>query len=1309
MKLPRWRLFPKYAMLITAVVAGVLVISGAINLVFSWRETQAQLVALQAEKAQNAAARIEQYVLNIEHQIGWTAFPLTDTSGDATEQRRLEYVKLQKQAQQITDLVWIGADGRERLRMSRLGLDVIGSGTDLSKEPAFVAVRAGKGETWYGPVQFRKETEPYMAIARPAGDGGVTVADVNLKFVWDVVSRIKIGHNGLAYAVDANGTLIAHPDISLVLKQTDLSSLPQVAALAHPDTGAAVDARDLAGQPVFAAHARIPALNWTVFVESPRAEALAPLRESIMRLVWLLVGGLLLAAAESFVLARALVRPIRALQEGAARIGAGELDQRIQIKTGDELEGLAEQFNQMGAELQASYAGLERKVEERTAELSEALEYQTAISGVLRVISGSTTDVTPVFEAIMDSAMRLFSSPISAVFRYDGRLVHLVATRNWSEGAIVDARRLYPAPPNPRMMSGRVILSGQAMVEEDTHADPTYDPETARVGNWRRMIGAPMLKDGVAVGALVVAWPDPGKTPQRQTDLLKTFADQAVIAIENVRLINETKEALETQTATADVLKVISQSPTDVQPVFDAIAERAMTLCDARIGSVARFDGELVHLVAFQGVSRQDAYAMLDAFPLKPGRGALHARCVLEGAPVQIADVLADPEYELKEAASRTGLRSNLAVPMLQDGRVIGSIGVGREQPGTFPEKQIKLLQTFASQALIAIENVRLFNETKEALEQQTATSEVLEVISNSVADVQPVLDAVAERSRVLCKAHGSRVWLLKGDQLRAMTGYSLNNSSEAGRGETLPPHATSVVGQAFVERSSVHVHDVAALDLAQYPDARLFQRRHGFRTALAVPMVRDGESIGVIAVLRNQVQPFSANEIRLIETFADQAVIAIQNARLFNETKEALEQQTATAEVLRVISSSVADTAPVFEKILQSCSHLFESSEQGVVLAGDDGRLHLGAHRGSARERLEAVFPIQGGQDPVARAMTEHRVLHYPDVLRDAEPDSLSRVVAERLGLGTYTQVFAPMHWEGRGVGYLYVIRSPVAPFSDKEIGLLKTFADQAAIAIQNARLFHEIENKSRQLEAANRHKSEFLANMSHELRTPLNAIIGFSEVLAEKMFGEVNDKQMEYLQDIHSSGQHLLALINDVLDLSKIEAGKMELDLSCFDLGLLLEHSATLVRERAQRHGLALELEVGDGLAEWVADARKVKQVVVNLLSNAVKFTPNGGRVRVQARHLNGMNGHAGEWAEVSVSDTGVGIAPQDQALVFEEFRQAGGDVLRKAEGTGLGLALVKRFVELHGGMVTLDSEPGRGSTFRFTLPQHEVKVLQ
>jgi signal transduction histidine kinase len=275
-----------------------------------------------------------------------------------------------------------------------------------------------------------------------------------------------------------------------------------------------------------------------------------------------------------------------------------------------------------------------------------------------------------------------------------------------------------------------------------------------------------------------------------------------------------------------------------------------------------------------------------------------------------------------------------------------------------------------------------------------------------------------------------------------------------------------------------------------------------------------------------------------------------------------------------------------------------------------------------------------------------------------------------------------------------------------DRDVALLRTFADQAVIAIQNSRLFSELDDKTRELEAANRHKSEFLANMSHELRTPLNAIIGFSEVLTEQMFGEVNDKQMEYLQDIHASGHHLLSLINDVLDLAKIEAGRMELDLSCFDLGLLLDNSLTLVKERAQRNGLTLSLTVDDGLDEWVADARKVKQVVVNLLSNAVKFTPAGGRVVLAAKLL-AVEGAAPQ-CEVSVADTGVGIAASEQALVFEEFRQASGDYLRKTEGTGLGLALARRFVELHGGRIGLVSEPGVGSTFSYTLPMHQLDAL-
>jgi signal transduction histidine kinase len=480
-----------------------------------------------------------------------------------------------------------------------------------------------------------------------------------------------------------------------------------------------------------------------------------------------------------------------------------------------------------------------------------------------------------------------------------------------------------------------------------------------------------------------------------------------------------------------------------------------------------------------------------------------------------------------------------------------------------------------------------------------------------------------------------------------------------------------------------------------------------GSYTQVFTPMSWEGRGVGYLYVIRFPVAPFSDKEIALLKTFADQAAIAIQNARLFNETREALERQTATAEILQVISGSVADAQPVFDAIVASCQRLFGGLAVNLLIPAGE-RLHRVARaaQGPTGELGPRDFPLDV-RSVAGACVLQARVIAVDDSDAVAATYPLTPELAR--SIGWRSGLFVPLVREGAGVGCIGILRAEPGGFADKEIALAQTFADQAVIAIQNARLFAEIEDKTRQLEAANRHKSEFLANMSHELRTPLNAIIGFSEVLTEQMFGEVNAKQMEYLKDIHSSGEHLLSLINDVLDLSKIEAGRMELDLSCFDLGLLLEHSTTLVRERAQRHGLALTLEVGEGLEEWVADARKIKQVVVNLLSNAVKFTPNGGRVTVKARHLNGVDGHAGDWAEVQVVDSGVGIKPEDQALVFEEFRQASGDVLRKSEGTGLGLALVRRFVELHGGRVTLASAPGLGSTFTFTLPQHEVEVLQ
>ena len=790
----RHRLFAKYAALIVALVGGALVTSGAISLYFSYGESKQALFALQREKADAAAYRIEQYVRGLEHEIGWTALPRVQEGSSASEQRRIEFLKLLRQAPQITEAVWIDRDGREQVRVSRLAMDALSQSTDLKNDPRVLGSKNGR--TYFGPVTFRKDTEPYMAIARAAGgqDGGTTAVEVNLKFVWDVVSQLRIGKAGLAYVVDAEAHLVAHPDISLVLQKLDWSTQAQVIAAraaaregGQNEEGARqLEARARAGHEVLVAYAPIPSLDWRVFVEVPREEVLVPVLASMYRTGAVLLVGLILSILASVFMARRMVRPIRALQEGAAQIGAGNLQQEIVVKTGDELEALANQFNTMAIELKESYGGLERKVEERTSELTETLEQQTATSEILRVISNSPTNEQPVFDAIVASSIRLF--------------------------------------------------------------------------------------EGHRVGLLLV-------------------------------------------------------------------------------------EGGQLHMRA---------------------RGSL------------------------------------------------------------------------------------------DAIDEETL----------------------------------NRLY-------------------------PMPLNRDSFVGQAILDRKVLQIGDVDAPGIPAASVAHA--RKLGYRSTSIAPLLREGVAIGAITVPR-------------------------------------------------------------------------------------------------------------------------------------ADPGLMS----------------------------------------GKQLALLQTFADQAVIAIENVRLFREIETKNRQLEIASKHKSEFLANMSHELRTPLNAIIGFSEVLGERMFGELNDKQAEYADDIHTSGKHLLSLINDILDLAKVEAGRMELNLSDYNLPAAIDNAMTLIRERALRHGLQLLAEVDPAVGDLRGDERKVRQIMLNLLSNAVKFTPEGGKVTVRAHYADGF-------AHVAVIDTGVGIAPQDHAAVFEEFKQVGTDVTKKGEGTGLGLALTKSFVELHGGRLWLESAIGQGSSFTFTLPLELPVVVQ
>ncbi len=980
----------------------------------------------------------------------------------------------------------------------------------------------------------------------------------------------------------------------------------------------------------------------------------------------------------------------------------------------------------------------------------EAREQQSAISDIMRVIATSPGDMKPVLNSVAEHAARICGTRFVEIIVVEDDVLRHEA----SFGNLGGMKAGETVPLDRTTVMGRSICDRQIVQVADMLVAEEYPlgRQLALKYGHRTTLAVPLLHDDRAFGTILVRRLEVRPFENKHIALLKTFADQAAIAIENARLLNELRqrtddlgESLQQQTATAEVLKVISRSTFDLRVVLDTLVQSAARLSEADYSFIFRRDGDKYRLAASHGFSSEYREWMAGQF-IEPGRQTLVGRTALEARTVHIPDVLADPEYGWGESIRRGGFRTMLGIPLLREGIPIGVIAACRSTVAPFTPKQIELVTTFADQAVIAIENVRLFDEVKartddlrESLQQQTATADVLKVISRSTFDLQTVLDTLTESAARLCAADMASIGRQGEHGYVHATNYNLARDwIELTKSARIAPGRESLIGRVLVESRAVQIPDVLADPEYAYSE---FQKAAGYRTLLGVPLLREGHPIGVLFLGRKTVEPFSDKQIELVSTFADQAVIAIENVRLFDEVKartedlrESLQQQTATAEVLKVISRSTFDLPTVLQTLVESAAKLCDA-EKATITRQKDGVLYRGEFYGFSDEFMEyvrnvPVVPDRGSA--TARALLEGKVVHIPDVRED--PDYTFNE-AQKLG-DFRTIIGVPMLREGKAIGVIVMTRSEVRPFTDKQIELATTFADQAAIAIENVRLFDSVEARTRELmqslEELRTAQSRLVqteklaslgqltAGIAHEIKNPLNFVNNFSAVSVELLdelqealpgagldeksrsgIDELANMLRGNLEKILQHGKRADSIVKNMLLHSREGSGERR----PVDVNNVVDESLNLAyhgaRAESQEFRIRLERSFDPAAGEVELFPQEITRVFLNLISN--------GFYAAMKRKAEALDGYEpmltaatrnlGDRVEIRIRDNGGGIPPEVKEKMFNPFFTT----KPPGEGTGLGLSLSYDIVvKQHAGSIEVETEPGGFTEFRVILPR-------